>query len=72
MKVEFEGIYAGSKGKNLVFLEGTRVIKVKAEKVENGVSEGSKVLVSAEGVKSVFSDYGDLRLSVDSLIVQGL
>lgn len=70
MKVEFEGIYSGSKGKRLLFTEGARVIKVKADSVQNGASSGSKVFVQLIRVRSIFSDYGDLRINADEVLVQ--
>lgn len=70
MRIEFEGIYSGANGKRLLFTEGARVIKVKADSIQNGVPSGAKVLVQIAGVKSVFSDYGDLRINADEVLVQ--
>ena len=72
-----EVVYAGSnKLKNgkeqLILIEGGKVRKVIAENVVNGVPIGSKVSAVAQGVSSIFVDFGDIKINCETVELREL
>ena len=69
MKVILENVvYAGSGNRKdgkvvLTFVEDSKIRKVTANSVKNGVPVGSVVNAEIENVSSIFANYGDLNLN---------